>query len=410
MRPVLIQDLTLLAGRELQNIESANLLVRKGKIIQVNVDESKLKRIDILNGRGLIAIPGLINAHTHIGDSFAKDVGVGLTLKELVHPHDGIKAKLLSNTSPATMQRAITGAARDMLMSGITTFADFRENGVKGIALAKRALSGSKQRALLLGRPSQVQSDEEVAQNTQLPNAVLKEAGKSLASCDGFGISGANEYSDKSLVQLSRIDQTGKLMAIHAAESIDSVNFSNSTFHATEIERIFKHLHPNFIVHVTHPTERDIDQIVEKKTGVVCCPRANATLGVGFPPITKFLKRKVKVALGTDNVMLNSPDMFRELDYTAKMIKAITQDPSAVTSTQILRMATSDAADVLGIGSITGSLESGKHADIVFIDLNSLNLSSSKDIVSSIVHRARPDNIKSVMINGEIVYGTIKKA
>jgi 5-methylthioadenosine/S-adenosylhomocysteine deaminase len=114
------------------------------------------------------------------------------------------------------------------------------------------------------------------------------------------------------------------------------------------------------------------------------------------------------VAIGTDNVMLNAPDMFRELDYTARMIKATTHNPAAITSEQILSMATSQAADILGLGSTIGTLEVGKKADILFLDLAAPNLCFSRDVVSSIVHRARPNNIVCVMIEGEIVHGSLE--
>ena len=197
-------------------------------------------------------------------------------------------------------------------------------------------------------------------------------------------------------------------MAIHAAESLDGAKFSTETFHTTEIQRILDFATPNIIVHATHATSDDIERIAKNNIGVVCCPRANAALGVGMPPISKLLNHGAKVALGTDNVMLNPPDMFREMDYATKTTKATTLNPSAITSAEILRMATSDAADVIGLGSTIGTIEVGKKADIVFLDMNAPNLLHSQDFVSSVVHRARPDNISCVMINGEIVHGSIK--
>ena len=165
---------------------------------------------------------------------------------------------------------------------------------------------------------------------------------------------------------------------------------------------------PNILVHVTHPSSNDIQIIVENDIGVVCCPRANATLGTGFPPISELLQAGVKVALGTDNVMLNAPDMFREMDYTARVIKATSLNPSAITSTEVLRMVTANAADILGLGLSVGTLDVGKNADIVFLDVTAPNLKFSRDLVSSVVHRARPDNVACVMIDGEIVHGSIE--
>jgi cytosine/adenosine deaminase-related metal-dependent hydrolase len=410
MSPVLIQNVTLLVGKEFRKVESGNLLIRDGIIQQIDTKKTKITNVNVLDGENLLGIPGLIDAHTHIGDSFAKDVGVGKPLKELVHPLHGIKSKLLANESPATIREAISQTSKDMLSCGITTFADFREGGLEGLELAREALSKCKQRVLLLGRPRLSYSEETVAHDVDIPESVVEEAKKILAVSNGFGLSGANEYTNSSLKNLAKITRgTNKLLAIHAAESVEAVHFSNETFHETEIQRILNHMTPSFIVHMTHANEADIQRIAQSKVGIVCCPRANATLGVGVPPISNFLRSGIKTAIGTDNVMLNAPDMFRELDYAARIIKATTQDPSAITSSQALSMATTHAADILGLGSSIGSLEVGKQADIVFLDMNAANLSFSRDIVSSIVHRARPDNIECVMIQGEIVHGSIEK-
>ena len=117
----------------------------------------------------------------------------------------------------------------------------------------------------------------------------------------------------------------------------------------------------------------------------------------------------VNVSLGTDNVMINSPDMFREMDYTSKMIRVVHRSPEIINSKHILKMATINAAKALGLGSKIGSIEEGKWADIIFLDLKAANLSSSKDIISSVVHRARAENVECVMIDGEIVHGSIPR-
>jgi cytosine/adenosine deaminase-related metal-dependent hydrolase len=409
MRQTLIQNVVILVGREFKKLDRGNLLIEDGVIKHVGTEKPTNVGIPPLNGEGLICIPGLIDAHTHIGDSIAKDVGVGKTLRELVHPLDGMKTQILVKESPEAVREAISQTARDMLSCGITTFADFREGGLQGVETAAAALSKCKQRVQLLCRPNLAYSEDDVCRDMEMPESALREAERALTVSSGFGLSGANEYTNRALRQIARLaDEKGKLIAIHAAESVESVKFSNDMFHATEIERLLTQMVPNFLVHVTHPTSTDLRKIADRGLSIVCCPRANASLGVGFPPISKFLDLGIKVAIGTDNVMLNAPDMFRELDYTARMIKATAHNPAAITSEQILSMATSNAADILGLGSIIGTLEVGKKADIIFLDMTAPNLCFSRDLVSSIVHRARPDNIVCVMIQGEIAHGSLE--
>jgi cytosine/adenosine deaminase-related metal-dependent hydrolase len=362
-----------------------------------------------MDGQGLLAMPGLIDAHTHIGDSIAKDIGLGKTLRELVHPLHGLKAQLLSKASAAELRKGMAQTVSDMISCGITTFADFREGGLQGIRLANEALAKCKQHVLLLCRPNLVYSEIDSTKEAGLTKTVVNELKDTIAICSGIGLSGANEFTSAALEQIHQLAKgTGKLLAIHAGESLDAVKFSNENFHSTEIQRILRLMKPNLIVHATHALPDDFRKIAEDGVGVVCCPRANATLGVGFPPITALLQQKIKVALGTDNVMLNAPDMFREMDYAARMVKATSLDASAITSTEILRMATANAADILGLGSAIGTLDVGKRADIAFLNLTSPNLSFSRDLVSSVVHRARPDDVTCVMVDGEIVHGSFE--
>jgi len=409
LKSTLVTNVTILAGDEFREVDHGNLLIRDNEISYIGQGhpDAPLDGVTV-DGQGLLAIPGLIDAHIHIGDSVAKDIGTGKTLNELVHPLYGIKTQILSNESPELIRTAIRQTASDMLGSGITTFADFREGGLQGIKLAQQALRNCKQRVMLLCRPKFTYSETEIARNIALPESVIKETRDALRVSSGLGLSGANEYSQVALEQLNNLaKQNGKPIAIHAAESLDSVRFSNEKFHASEIQRILQCMTPNMIVHVTQASSDDISGLAKLGIGVICCPRANASLGVGFPPIQSLLERNVRVALGTDNVMLNAPDMFREMDYTARMIKAKSLNPSAISSTEILKMATANAAHSLGLGSSLGTLAVGKKADIIFLDLSAPNLRFSRDLVASVVHRARPDNIMCVMINGEIVHGSL---
>ena len=407
MRSTLITNLTLLVGDEFQEIDKANLLIENGTIRYFGRKQPDTGTDAVtVDGVGLLAIPGLIDAHTHIGDSIAKDLGVGKTLRELVHPLHGMKAQLLANESPELIREGMSQTAMDMLSCGITAFADFREGGLSGIELAKQALTDCKQRVLLLCRPNLVYSETDVGEEIALPEAVVNETKDALSICSGIG---ANEYTDMALEQIGQLAKDGgKLIAIHAAESLDAVKFSSDKFHSTEVQRILRYMTPDAIVHATQASTDEFQKIAEHGVGVICCPRANATLGLGFPPISILYNHGVRVALGTDNVMLNAPDMFREMDYTARMIKATCLNPSAITSAEILRMATATAADILGLGSTIGTLAVGKKADIVFLDLTTPNLNFSRDHVSSVVHRARPDNVACVMIDGEIVHGSIE--
>src|ERR671926_1238289 len=127
----------------------------------------------------------------------------------------------------------------------------------------------------------------------------------------------------------------------------------------SEIDRIMKYLKPDFVVHMTKATEEEISLVAKSGTGVVICPRANGVLGAGIPKIAQMLRQGCLVAIGTDNVMLNSPDILRELDYIWKASRATEDD--LISPKEILKLATVNGAELLGVNS--GYIAAGRAAD-----------------------------------------------
>ena len=133
------------------------------------------------------------------------------------------------------------------------------------------------------------------------------------------------------------------------------------------------------------------------------CPRANAVLAEGIPDLEMMLKAGCNVAIGTDNVMINSPDIFREMDYLWKVTMGLNK--KRIDPKQILKMATTNAGKLLR--KDIGVIDRGKLADCILIDKHAIDLEPMHDPHASIVHRASDSTIKAVMIGGEIVYGKI---
>lgn len=390
-------------------VDKAFIKIEDGYFTEIKEDNSSPSGFLRYKAKGMLIIPGLINAHTHIGDSFFKDFGVGKSLNELFKPINGLKHKLLSSANEKLIIKSMRSSILNMLRCGITTFADFREGGKKGIIMIKKAMRGLKIRSIILGRPDYYFDEDDVLKNHDMPEDKIREVNEILDICDGIGLSGPNEYTNKAMKELSKLTKSKKkICAIHACEDKCSMDFSLKNFNQSEVERAIKNFEPDFIVHLTQARDDDIELVSKVNIPIVCCPRANSILGLGFPPMIKMMKKGLIIALGTDNIMLNSPDLFREIDYTSRILRALERDPSAVSSKDILKMVTINSAKALRLDKYIGSIEEGKKADAVFIKMNTKNLESTKDPFNAIVHRVRPDDIQAVMINGEIVYGSLQ--
>lgn len=389
-----ITDANLLLGRELDHIERGYIEIGSRKIKSAGSGSYKgaAKRLD---AKGFLIIPGFINAHTHVADSIGKDIAAGRRLDARVHPVFGAKKKILQKSKPEHLKAFIRNAAMSMMKKGIVAFADFREDGPEGVELLKEAIAGLPIKCVVLGRTTHYGSPKYAA---GLPPETMEQARRVLKTSDGLGISGANENTDAALAQYRQLGGK-KLVAIHAAESRETVEFSKEHTNRSEVDRIMEHLKPDFVVHMTNATEDEILLLAKSRTGIVVCPRANGVLGGGMPRVAQMLRQGCLVAIGTDNVMLNSPDILRELDYVWKASSAA--EGELIEPRQLLKMATVNAAQMLRLDS--GCIEAGRAADLIFIDKRHADLYPLHDPYAAVVHRLSESSIRAVMIDGRFV-------
>jgi cytosine/adenosine deaminase-related metal-dependent hydrolase len=286
-----------------------------------------------------------------------------------------------------------------MIRKGITTFVDFREGGLDGTILLKKVSSDTPIRSIILGRLDFHQNSSEIKKNSPFPIEKIRELPSLVKTCDGIGISGANEHSTSVLTSYSK---TKKLRAIHSSETQESVRKSKRITGKSETLRALS-VKPDFLIHMTHASKSDLRAVSKKTRGIVICPRANSSLAEGIPDIQKMENAGCLLALGTDNVMINSPDMFREMDFLWKVTMGIKK--KRIDPKNILKMATVNGGKILK--KDIGIIQNKKIADCIFLDKHALDLEPMHNPYASIVHRASESTIKAVMIEGKIVHGKI---
>ncbi len=396
---MLIKNISALLGSNLEFVSNTNVKIENQKFKKIHQKIIPSKNEESIDGQGLLLIPGFINAHTHIGDSIGKDVSLDNTVDQKIHPVFGAKSKILKNTSDDHLLNFMKNTCHSMIRKGITTFVDFREGGLDGVILLKKALIGIPLRPIILGRLEFYQTASEIKKNQKFPNSKNEDLKSLLQECDGIGLSGANENSTSVLCHYSK---TPKIRAIHSSETMQSVSKSKKNTGKSETSRALI-LKPNFLVHMTFATKTDLRNASKKTDGIVICPRANSSLAEGIPDIKLMKKAGCTLALGTDNVMINSPDMFREMDFLWKATMGIHK--KRIDPKEILKMATVNGGKILKKN--IGVIETGKIADCIFLDKHALDLEPMHNPYASIVQRASESSIKAVMIGGKIVHGKI---
>lgn len=334
---------TILRGREFEPIEG-RVVVEDGRI--TGVKETATDSSDII-------LPAFVNAHTHIGDSIAKEAGGRLSLDELVAPPDGLKHQLLRAASEEELTRAMARSLGFMQSSGTGAFLEFREGGVAGVRALEQALANDD-----LGLEAVVFGRESI---------------EAMEASDGFGASGARDSDFDAERKATRT--AGKPFAIHAGERDPE-----------DIDPAFA-LDPDLLVHMVHTQPDHFERLEQTGIPVAVCPRSNLVTGVGMPPIRKLLDHTT-VALGTDNVMLNNPSMFREMEFVCKL--------ADVSARETLAMATVAGADAVGLNC--GLIEEDRDARLLVLNGDSDNLAGVRDPVRAVVRRAGVHDVKRVVL------------
>lgn len=349
---------------------------------------------DVHNGEGLLAVPGFVNCHTHIGDSIAKDISLGLDVQGSVHPVYGVKSHVLHKTEPSHLVQFMKHSCVSMLAGGTTTFADFREGGPAGVSMLQKICDTVPIRGIILGRVNKYQNEHQIKNDIIIPS-IRDNINNIINQADGLGISGANENSDTMLELYSK---TSKIRAIHAAETTVSMRDSYDMSGKSEVERALL-MKPHFLVHMVHASDAELKAAADNDVGIVACPRSNAVLSGIIPNIAGMVDAGCIVALGTDNIMVNSPDMFREMEFAWKT------SGGKLTPHDVLRMATVNGGRILRMR--LGAIQTGYMADFILVEKHHINIDPMHNPYAALVHRTSTDSIRTVIVDGRVVHGSI---
>ncbi len=318
------------------------------------IKEVGVGRVDA-DFEGLI-VPRFINSHTHIGDSVFKDPPF-MPLSDLVGP-EGLKHRILAQTPREIIISGMRRTLKYMIDTGTFAFADFREGGLKGVELLLEALQGMPILPRILGRP--YEGSAEIHTN-----------------CWGLGVSSTRDHDPLEIQRSVEAAKNGlKAVAVHAGEA-ESDDISDAL-----------RLKPDFLVHLCNASDEALERVAALGVPVAVCPRSNLITGARLPNVKKMIELGITVGVGTDNVMLNSPNMFNEMEFVCKVL--LHDDR------QVFKMCTLNGAKILGIDQKVGSISEGKEGRVMVIDRKSDNMWGSADPIASLVRRAEPSDIIAV--------------
>lgn len=348
-----------------------------------------------------LLIPGFVNAHTHSAMTLLRGLADDLPLMNWLQDHIWPAEQRWVN--PEMILAGSRLAALEMLKSGTVCFNDmyyFPEVTAHAMAEAgMRAVVGM----ILLDGPTVYAEgpDQYLRQGLALHDQYRDHPLIHTA----FAPHAPYTVSDSSLTRVRTLaDELELPIHIHLQETLDEINQSLRDHGSRPLRRLerLNLLGPNLVaVHMTHVEEDEIDLLAKTGSHVVHCPASQLKLASGFSPVVRLRDAGVNVALGTDGAASNNKlDMVGEIRLAALLAKGVAGSAAALPAPSALRMATLDGARALGLEGETGSLEIGKSADLVAIDLGYPNTQPIHNPLSQLVYAATHSQVRHVWIAG----------
>lgn len=397
-----IKDCVVFYGPELTPYWCDRIVI-SGDTIQTIDRRNPCQSID---EGALVLIPGLINSHTHMGDSCLPDGATGLTLEEgFFRPH-GYKYRELAERSEVEHLTHIEAHLRYMARTGTVCHVDFREQGLYGTQLLRQASESTGVRSVILGQFDALPFDGAAltANSERLNEGAIAPLQTLLDQADGFSESTMNDLTDPAWQQIYKLTQErDKLRAIHCLENDGYRSESLRITGRGDLERALDLYHPDLVIHATVANTEEQRLLSDHRVNVVLNPRANCNLGLPLAPIARLLGSEANLLLGTDNGLLNSPNLFAELDFTYKIAKSQFGDAVQPHPADILRMVTSNLRSVID-DEIYGYLAPGLPADFVVLNFHQPHLRASRHLVASAVTRVTPADILGTFRQGKALY------
>ncbi len=388
-------------------INDGAIIIDKGKIVEIG-DSEKLRInfpvLKSIEAKGKLVMPGLINTHTHsamtIFRGFADDIALKSWLHEFVFPSE---AKYIN---AETVKLGTTLAIAEMLLSGTTTYNDMYFYVQEAAEVTEKFGMRAVLSEGIIDYPTPSAASPEIGiihteellqnwKNNTLINIAI--SAHSPYSCSKNLLQKVKSFADKHAIKLHihlaetqwEVVEIQKLHKLTPTEYLESIGILDSNVIAA---------------HSVHLTEHDIDLYAKYGLGVAHNPECNMKLASGVAPIPKLLAKGVKVGIGTDGVASNNNlDIFQDLRTAAFVHKLVNSNPSLANAKEMVKMATIGGAQVLGLEHEIGSLEKGKKADLLIVDLFKPHLMPIYDIYSHIVFSMTGNDVETSIINGKIV-------
>jgi 5-methylthioadenosine/S-adenosylhomocysteine deaminase len=358
----------------------------------------------IVNADGKVIIPGLINTHTHVPMTLFRGISDDLDLNDWLTKY--IFPAEAKNVDESFVRAGTRLGLAEMIRGGTTTYCD--------MYYFEDAIADESKKAGVRGVLGETVIDFPVADNKTWPEAMAYTERfinkwknddlivPAIAPHAPYTVSTAHLKEVRALS-----DKLNAAVVTHVAETKkerDDIKKQYGDTPVTYLNKIGFLSNRTIAAHTVWLTDKEIDILKTVGVGAAHNPQSNMKLASGVAPIPAMLAKDLAVGLGTDGAASNNDlDMWEEMDTAAKLAKEFSGDPKVVSAEQAFEMATIRGARALHLDSLIGSIEVGKRADLVIVDMDSLNQTPWFNVYSALVYSTKAADVRTVIINGRVV-------
>ena len=400
---LLIKNVSVLTmDRQKNTYENGYVCIEDSMIKSVGEGEPDFSADKVIDGRGGILLPGLINTHCHVSMIPFRSMGDDCP--------DRLRRFLFPLENQAMTEKLVYLSARygicEMLLAGVTTFADmYYFEGEVAKACEELGIRGVLGETVI-GQPTC--DSKEPYGGLALAEAFIKEyRGRELVR-PMIAPHATNTNSPEALREAFAIaEKYDTLFTLHASEMDYEMTYFRDIWHQTPIEFLNDTgvlSGRTLAAHCIHLTEKDLDILEKTGTSVSHCIGSNTKAGKGVAPVNKMAERHIPVGFGTDGPSSgNTLDLFTQFRLFASFQKTVNNDRGLFPTDEIVAIGTTGGARALHMDTEIGSLEAGKKADMILVETDSVNMFPSYNPYSALVYSANASNVDTVIVNGQVI-------
>ncbi|AKB77530.1 S-adenosylhomocysteine deaminase [Methanosarcina horonobensis HB-1 = JCM 15518] len=387
------------------DLKNGTIVIEDGKITEIG-EKTKESAETVIDAKGSVVMPGLVNTHTHAAMTLFRGYADDLQLADWLENH------VWPAEAQLTAEDVYKGsllACLEMIRSGTTSFADmyfFMDETAKAVELSGLRASLSHG---LIELWNKEKGETDLKEGKRFVRAWQGAAGGRIKTM--YGPHAPNTCSEEFLAKVkeeARKDGAG--LHIHVLETEAELlamkeKYGKCSVHMLDDIGFFG---PDVLAaHCVWLSDGDIEILRKRGVNVSHNPVSNMKLASGIAPVHKMLERGVNVSLGTDGCASNNNlDLFEEMKTAALLHKVSTCSPTALPAHQVLKMATVNGAKALG--TETGMLKAGMKADIVIVDMKKPHLTPCFDVTSHLVYSAKGSDVRTTIVDGKILMDDYK--